>query len=230
MNNITTIDGHVLLPHYANWAQSPNPSRVWLSEVTTSLSGKEDRSSVRANPWKTLRYQILPYNNIEQARFNHRVRAALKAGKVAVPHWGRGVALDSRIDIGDETIYLDRSHNISDGEHILIQSPEPSTFDTWDLCVVVGVNGRQLTLSAAVTNAYSSGDRVWPLLFGRPILNDFRSVNLNRSRTDVDLQFDQRQVKPLSYDNFEDSELGVAYTPPNGGEGWASAWVLGAFI
>lgn len=228
MNNITTIKGHVLLPHQADWTNTPNVSRLWRSPVENAVSGKEDRTSVRDNAWFKMTYSVFPHNHVERARFDDRMRAALKAGKLAVPHWGRGVPLEAAATASDTTLTLARAdHDIVEGEHVLVQPSASAEFDTWDLAVVVSVAGAVLTLGQGIGNAYAAGVRVWPLLFGKPMMKDFKIKNLSRADYDVTIQFDQRPTSPESVEDWSDYAVGPVTSAMNGGRGWDGAWETG---
>jgi hypothetical protein len=228
MNDITTISDHVLLPHQADWSRTPELVRLWRAAVESAMTGQEDRLSARSSAWMRLTYSVLPYNHVERARFDVRMREGLKAGKLAVPLWGRGVALADTALAGHASIVLVRSnHGIESGKYLLIQPSIPAQYDTWDLCLVTAVAGTRLTLAAGLTNGYAIGTRAWPLLFGRPIPQQFTVRNASRAKYEVSVQFDGRQINAFAYDNFEDYPLGDVTAELNGGEGWSGAWVIG---
>lgn len=229
MNNITTIDGHILLPHQADWNTRPDLTRMWQGSVDSALSGAEDRSSVRPVAWMRFAYSVLAYNHVERGRFDDRMRAALKAGKMAVPFWGRGVPIAYEADVGHEQLILTRSnHRFEAGKHAIIQSSSPPDFDTFDAVVIDSVEGEILHLSAALANHYPRGTYVWPLLFGKPIPDQFQVHNSSRNRYSVSIQFDGRQINAISEDDFESYDLG-SVSDADGGEGWAGPWVFGAY-
>ena len=89
MDNITLVSDHVLIPHQADWTNTPDLQRIWRSNVDKSLANEEDRLSVRQNAWKRLSYQVLPFNHVEHSRFQVRMREAHKRGKIVVPFFGR---------------------------------------------------------------------------------------------------------------------------------------------
>lgn len=228
MNNITTVSDHILLPHQADWTKRPTLERLWRSGVDTALSGAEDRASVRPAAWMKLTFQVLPFNHIERARFDDRMRAALKAGKIAVPLWSRPVKLSEAAASGHAQLNLVRSnHGIEAGKYVLVQPDVPASFDTWDLCLVDSVSGARLNLAAGISNDYEAGTFCWPLLFGKPIPDKFQTLNPARGRYSVSVQFDQRQINAFAFDNFESYDLGEVTDPLSGGDGWAGPWVLG---
>lgn len=229
MNNITTIADHVLIPHQADWTTPPDLTRMWRSSIDQSLAGNEDRLSVRSEAWMRLNFYVHPFNHIERARFDDRMRAALRAGKMAVPFWGRGVPTSADAAATDTSLVLERAdHRIAAGSYIFVQSDIPAEFDTWDVCLVDSVASTTLNLSAGLNNSYSAGTFVRPLLFGKPITNPFEVRNSARGIYQVSIQFDGRQISAFAYDDFEDYSLGLIASDLNGGNGWAGPWVLSA--
>lgn len=228
MNNVTTVAEHVLIPHQVDATVMPTLSRVWRSNVDSALGGEEDRASVRESAWLLLKYQVHPWNHVERARFDVRFQSALKVGKVAVPYWGRGVTLADDATTADASIVLSRSnHRIEAGKYIFIQSSVPAEYDTWDLCLVDRVSGAQLDLAAGLTHDYAAGTRVWPVLFGKPIVDQFEQRNSSRAIYSVSVQFDGRQINASAYDNFESYDTGEIIVPLSGGSGWSGPWLMG---
>jgi hypothetical protein len=228
LNNITTIADHVLLPHQADWMATPAVSRLWRANVDSALSGEEDRVSVRQSAWLKLSYQVHPYDHVERARFDVRAKAALKAGKMAVPYWGRGEQLSEEATTDQASIFLSRSnHRIEAGKYIFIQPSVPAEYDTWDLCLVDRVSGAQIDLADGLTHDYAAGTRVWPILFGKPITDQFEVRNSSRAIYQVSIQFDGRQINAMTYDNFESYDLGEIIDPLDGGTGWDGPWLMG---
>jgi len=227
VNNITTISDHVLLPHQADWSSPPNISRLWRASVENSLDGDEDRLAVRHGAWLLLKYSVLPYNHIERKRFSVRFKQAMRDGKICVPQWGKGVPIENSAQAGATSIKLTRSnHGFADGQYLLIQSSVAPEFDSWDVLLILSTSGANITFSEALDNSYPRGTRVWPLLFGRPIPEDFQVLNTGRSRYSVSMQFDQRQIYAYSYDNFESYDTGEITGDLDGGEGWDGAWII----
>lgn len=194
-DNIVTIEGHVLLPHQADWTRRPEMPRAWKSNVDASLDADEDRSSSRPAAWLKLTYYVRPYDHVEAARFADRMRAALKAAKVAVPKLGSSVPLSRAATAGHAQLWLLRpSHGFAVGQRLVVQSSVAAEYDTWDLCTVAEVDGARLGLAAGIANGYPERTRVWPLLYGRPEIKQFAISNTTRASYTVTVEFDQRVV------------------------------------
>lgn len=226
---LPVIDGHYVLPHQANWASTPSVERQWRSGVTAALTGKEDRTSIRAAAWIKMKYQVLPYNHDERARFDYRMKAAMKAGKVAVPRWGKGVSIASAVVAGDTVLTLNRtSHGFSNGQYVFVQSSTPTEYMFWDICLIVSVDRSVITVATPLDHGYPEGTMVWPILYGRPIPEDFTIMNKSRNQYSVSLQYDQRQVNAYASEDFESYDDGVIVSSLSGGIGWEGPWVIGA--
>lgn len=235
MNNITTVNGHVLLPHQADWSTLPQPRRQWRGTVAAALNGDEDRAIVRDTAWINFRYEILPFNQVERNRVEQRIMAGLKCGKMAVPYFGRGVPIESDLAAGATSIETLSGwgnadvHRITVGQYILVQSQIASEFDRWDLSLVTVVVGRSLTIANALGNAYlQNATRLWPLLFGRPVQGSFRPVNANRARYPVELQNDARRDGQFytASEDWSDYAEGAVTGELNGGSGWSGGWEM----
>lgn len=227
-SSITTIDGHVLLPHQADWMTPPDMTRMWRSAAEQSMGGTEDRVSVRSTAWVRLSYDVLPFDHVERARFETRFREGIKAGKVAVPFWGKGVPLSEDATVASRQLNLTRTdHGIAAGKRVLVQSRQPAQYDEFDLCLVQSVSGARLNIASGLAYGYPEGTRVWQLLYGRPIPQNYEVRNSTRSRFKVAVQFDGRQVSAQAFDDFGDYAVGVVSDPLSGGDGWIGPWVLG---
>lgn len=230
MSNVVQVAGHVLIPHQADWMRPPQLRRTWGSHAIASLAGDEDRCSVRPEPWIHLTYDVLPYDHVERARFDYRVKAALKSGMAAVPWWGRGVGLAATAAAGATSVTLARSdHALEAGTYALIQSTTAAEYDTWDLVVLNTVSGVAVGLGSGLDYEHTVRSKVWPLLFGRPTIGGIQQLNLGRARYEVELANDARVVPVAVEDDFAGYPLGDVAGSLNDGEGWAGAWVFGEF-
>lgn len=231
MNNITKVLDHYLIPHQADWREQPHLRRMWKGEVETSLSGQEDRSVIRPTPWRRLSFRIFPYNQVERYRCETRLREGKKAGKVAVPEWGKGVRIDANAAIGATSLTLSRtSHGFAVGDYLLVHSLEAASFDSWDLVLVQVVSGATLTIAPALVNAHPAGDYAWPLFYGKPLDDKFAMWNSARARFQVTVQFDGFNEYYFAEDDFESYAVGSAPGSMTGGEGWSGAWVTGTTV
>ena len=229
MNNVTLIAGHVLLPHQADWSTLPSMQRTWSTDAPATLGGRDSRTAQRpVQPWVTLNYEVLPHGQVERARFERRWTAGLASGRMAVPWWGKGGQLFEEATEGHEQLSLDRDyHGLAAGGFAFLQPHEPSAHDTWDAVLVASVAGRIVGLGSAIENYYAAGTRVWPILFGKPIPDDFQPINSTRSRFRVRIMCDARQVNAFAHDGFGDYAPGPVAAPLDGGTGWNGPWVLG---
>lgn len=206
----------------------PKLQRQWRSSVDAALDGDEDRLSVRSVSWKILRYEVLPYDHVERARFEARFKKALKHGKVAVPYWSKSISIAQDAASGATQITLDRTPNslIAAGKYVLIQSTIPAEYERWDVSVVDSVSGMVVTVATATENAYSAYNaRVWPLFFGRLLPDSFEPINATRGRFPVSVKYDARTINAFGDENFGSYSLGAVGSPLDGGAGWSGPWV-----
>jgi len=226
----TIIDGHVVIPHQPDWSNLPEINRVWRSQVATAKGGAEDRSSARADYWKRIRYEVLPFNQPEKGLLELRIREALKWGRAAVPEPGRGYFFDASVTAGDSSIVLDTSdHELTVGRYILLSSRAPDLWEQCEVALVVEISGATITLGAPIEFDYGAGDNVWPLVLGRLNSEDIQAMAPHRSRHSIDLENDGRNDLLISSDDFSDYPLGLVGTL-NAGSGWAGAWTIGTTV
>lgn len=219
---------HYILPHQANWLAVPSLSRHWRSSVDASLDLDEDRGSYRPTAWKTLRYEVLPYDHVERARLEKRLNKAYKHGKVGVPYWGKGITISVSSAVGATQITLDRSPNslIAAGKYVFLQSTVPAEYETWDVNLVDSVSGTTVNLVVPLDYSYdASKARVWPIFFGRLLPETFEPINATRGRYAIAVKYDARTISAFGDENFGSYPVGTVTSPLDGGAGWASPWV-----
>lgn len=194
------VNGHILIPHRANWATLPEWQRVWLTEITPGITGPESRSAPRAHPLVSLSWLVTPRDLQEQARLDDRLRAAQKAGLACAPCWGRGVplaadALNDQVELepnpwawraGDYLFFADADWNYEVGQ-------------------IEAVTGATLTLVAPLSRLYPAGRLVWPVLFGKLAAEELAALTAGRGEVKLTLQ---ELVSPAS--------LPIGALPPAG--------------
>jgi hypothetical protein len=159
---ITLVNGHVLIPHAADWSVAPTAKRTWRSEVTESLLGGEVRQALRAVPRRTLTFSITATSLGERSRLDARIDAATKSGLACVPFWGRGCPLAAAAQ-GNSLELAETAWNWTAGDYgILLLSDL-----RFDVVQVDAVHQASLTLKAALGAQWHEGQLLHPLLFGK---------------------------------------------------------------
>lgn len=225
---LDTIQGYVVIPHQADWSSLPELDRQWRSTVEPGLTGIEDRAGFRSTAWQALQFRILPYDHVERALLEDRVRRGRKAGKAAVPHLSRGAKLASQASGTSAT--LDRTdHGWTVGEYVFFQSLDLAAYDTWDVAWIEAVAGAVLTLSDALSNMYAAKTWVWPFFFGKLVTEKFALLNRIRGFVPLTIQFQGKQIlgRREPYDSFESYAMAAALSGLNGGADWTGAWAGG---
>jgi uncharacterized phage protein (TIGR02218 family) len=176
------IDGHVLVPELPDWQSGVSLSRRWETEIGETVTGAEDRGALRHVPRLELAYGISTLTQAQRARFEDRLREALKSGKAAVPFWGRASDLATDASgmsaelattnwpwqVGDYIFFLDAT-DLENPVHAVRQ--------------ITGKTGLSLTLNSALPQTFAAGSLVWPLLFGKPEAEDQSLVTTRQSFT-----------------------------------------------
>lgn len=209
LETVERLKGHILLPHQADWSNVPKLNRVWRGAVESTIGGPEDRLTVRPVSWMKLTYEVLPFEHQERAEFEARMREGLRVGKIAVPFFGRGVTLAEAGATNDVQINIDgASENVPRGTFLFIQSSVPALYADWDLCFVSEVSGTTLTIDPPLKHDYPARTKVWPVLFGRPIKEQYSAMHASRARETVSIQFDARQINATAFDDFGSYAIG----------------------
>lgn len=160
--SVDTVNGHVLFPHRANWADRPKLSRRWENEVSDSEFGNESRYALRSVPRKVLEWTVTARDLQEQSQLVDRIVAAMNSGLACAPQWGRASELAEDVAAGDSTIEVEPTlwPWAADDYMILLDG------DEFEVAQILSVAGEILTLTAGVAGAHV-GPFVWPLFFGQ---------------------------------------------------------------
>ena len=162
---MTTINGHVLLPHNG-WATGAPVkwSRRWQSGVAAGITGIEQRSALRALPRHKLSCDLIATSLQERVRLDARVDAAAKSGLACLPFFGRAGVLLAAANAADLAVTLVSvsSWPWAAGDYAILMGDDV----TFDVVQLTGVAGTTLNIQPLTLN-WAAGKKVWPLLFGR---------------------------------------------------------------
>lgn len=191
-NPIDIIDGHVLIPHRANWGEQPDWQRAWRTEIGGGLVGHESRIAPRVAPRIRLSWTISARELQDRALLEARLIAARKRGKACTPYWGRSCVLATAVAANSTTVTIE---------------PTPWTWTKGDWMFLMDAAGdfdvRQIlndgpvtqTLTQPVSRTYAAGLQVWPMLFGRLIAEELPAETSHRGHIRCSLQ---ENVAPAS--------------------------------
>jgi hypothetical protein len=180
---IEIVDGHVLIPHRANWREQPDWQRAWRTEIGGGLVGHEARIAPRVAPRIRLSWTISARDLQDRALLEARLIAARKSGKACAPYWGRSCVLAA--DVTSKTVTLEPTPwKWFVGDWIFLMDPTGE----FDVREITGVAATTLTLSQAVSRTYAAGLQVWPVLFGRLIAEEIAAETSHRGHIRCSLQ------------------------------------------
>lgn len=160
--SVEIVNGHVLLPHVANYARGPEWNRSFQNEVVDSEFGPESRFALRGVPRLGLSWSVTAQDIQEDARLIDRIIAAKKSGLACAPAFGRGIKLAANVT-GTAVVIAPTLWPLAQNDYV-IMSNDSISYDVRQLATIAGVN---LTLNSAVSRTYPSGSLFWPLVFGR---------------------------------------------------------------
>lgn len=119
--SVETVNGAVLIPHRHDWSTPPKGGRNWVTEMSSGVTGAEDRASVAsiAHPW--CQWRVLVDDPLERHQLVSRVVSALKSGAAAVPEHGREYYLTAAT--GGTSASVGGVRSWAAGEWVLIRHP-----------------------------------------------------------------------------------------------------------
>ena len=164
---MTTINSHTLLPHAANWSFRPAWKRRWKTGLATAVDGTEQRAALRAVPLQSLTWMVTAATLPERCRLEARVDQALKTGLACAPFFGRGAALAAAAAAGTNTLTTTDAASAwpwAAGDYAVLLGADDTVFDCWQVTLVAG---GVLTLAGNLANAWSAGEMLRPLIFGK---------------------------------------------------------------
>ena len=173
--SVETVNDHVLIPHRPDWRQRVEWTRTWDTQIRDSLSGQEVRMALRPRGRVGLRFRTVPFDDTEHQLLQQRIREALRTGRVAVPFFGRGVALQVAASAAQTTLALVRepSWEWDNSDWLWIGKPKSSDWATWETVQLDHFPGNlTAVLATGLVNAYPAGTFLYPLLFGRTELGE----------------------------------------------------------
>lgn len=179
--SVELVNGHVLIPHAHNWRQNITWSRKLQTARLQGITGREQRTSLRARPLQTLTLLATVMDANEQARLEDSVRAARKSGQAAVPYWGRGQVLSGAAS-GTSVPLAATPWVPAAGDYVFF-----GTTTAREVRLVSSYAAGTITLSSPLTGTYAAGEMVWPVLFGR-ITTDNETL-ITSQRGDLGITF-----------------------------------------
>lgn len=169
---IELVNGYVLFPHAAQWADGPNWQRTWEAYFADGLTGAQSRYGTRNQPLRRLEWDVMTADAVETAKLDDRIRAARKSGKACAPYWGRGST--QSVATNNVTVTLTApAWTWAVNDYVFLMDE----FRNYDVRQLSGVNlgGDVLTLSQPVSRTYAAGLPAWPLIFGKLLADDMEA-------------------------------------------------------
>ncbi len=189
------ISGLPILPFRANWAGGVTlRSSFATSQQIDSTAGSMTRSSGRDYGQRQIKFKLLPDQDFR--RQWDAFREVNPPGTLlGIPLWSeQGIALTANAASGATTLQVSNAANIDwRGEGVLVSagasgSPAVLTVEGFE---ITSISGNTINIaSPGLTNAFSAGDEVLPLMRGRQIA-DYTDDILSPETSEVELTFDE---------------------------------------
>lgn len=151
-----TADQATVIHFQIDWGMQPELRHSYLTEVIESWNGAEQRISLRDQPRLSATYQY-GLTDADQYLFSNLVGNF--SGRYLVPLWpfqsdlaGPVARFDSKATVTDLSAW------VVPGCRIML-----SDADTWEICLVASVAGREVVFVDLVKKNYRSGSRLIPV-------------------------------------------------------------------
>jgi len=158
-----SVNGYILLPNLANWAQPVTWQRAWQTGIASGLPGNEGRQGLRALARESLAFSITALSTEDRVRLDEQIDQATVTGLACAPRWGRACTLNADAT-GTSAVMTDTVWPWAIGDYIYFLNTDNMTYDVKH---VTNVAGATLTLDSALSQTYTAGSFVWPMIFGK---------------------------------------------------------------
>ena len=187
----------IVLHFPIDWSMQPELRHSYLTETIESWSGVEQRISLRDQPRMSATYQY-GLTDADQYLFGNLVGNF--SGQYMVPIWPMQSELAQPVSRFDsKAVVSDLSAWVVPGCRVML-----SDADTWEICMVASVAGREVVFVDLVKKNYRSGSRLIPV--GQAwIGDDVSSVahGMDVEITGVSFDFDEVELlRPSPVDDF----------------------------
>jgi hypothetical protein len=217
--SVESFNGHVILPHAPDWTAGVEWSRVWHCGIVDGVDGTEERMALRTHPRHALRFRLVPYNLQERAKLLARLRQAAKSGLVAVPFWGRGLALaNAQAQSSTVALAAPPAWTFLAGDPVFFGSLDADAFDAWEVRTIVNAAGATLTLDEPLQRSWPAGWFCWPVLLGHATHGDIEvatdwHVGLQLDFEQLAAPPDPPQFENICFDDLPGSCETFSYYP-----------------
>lgn len=179
--SVALVNGHVLLPDQPDWSERIVTTRTWDIGVAPAVTGAEDRVATRTQPLRSAQWTVTPDSLPAMSGVRDRMHAALESALLCAPAWGRGSTLSIACNSGATSATVDSpAWTWAVGQWLFLSETEQR--------LLTGVAGSVLSWTTPIAADYAAGEWVWPLLFGRPIVDDLSWRHSRQSPVRVTLR------------------------------------------
>lgn len=192
-----TASQAIVLHFPIDWGMQPELRNSYLTEVIESWNGSEQRISLRYQPRLSATYQY-GLTDADQYLFGNLIGNF--SGRCLVPLWPFQCELAQPVSRFDsKAVVSDLSAWVVPGCRVML-----SDADTWEICMVASVAGREVVFVDLVKKNYRSGSRLIPVSQAW-IGEDVSSVahGMDVEITGVSFDFDEVELlRPSPVDDF----------------------------
>jgi len=161
MTTFTLSSPDAYFTHFPKWDESMHFRRTYRTNILKSITGKEQRNTLRTIPVKSLSFTVQP-PSIAETSYMRRYLMKYLHQLWGVPVWPREMSLSSAAASGQAVLNIDetRWRGLSNNDPVIVIND----YNTYDAGTISSFTNTQITLSGNLTNSYSSGKKVYPLM------------------------------------------------------------------
>lgn len=205
--SVELVNGHVLIPHVANYRDAPSWERRWQNEIDGSEFGNESRFGLRSIPLQSFRCKISSADLPQNSRLLGQIIAAKKSGLACLPAFGRGIEISNPVIAGETLIGVEPYSWIFSGTSYVLLMDENGNHDARQVISAFG----GIEVDSPLSRGYRGGTFLWPLVFGKFYCDGIAAMNQEIGEITVGVYEIQ---SPYS------ASIGVADPPVDGIGGW----------
>lgn len=189
----------VLLNYRPNWVEGYKEGYHWLTDITTSWNGTEQRRRLRGRPRYDAEYDIDIWGADARTLANALVNWQNRV--FAAPNWLQMTPITAEAIVGATVLQVDtKDRGFVSGEYLYIESLDGG-FETVGVDTITPT---AITIKTQLSRGFSIGDRVYPVITGN--VNDSIDIeNLTDAVRNVTLRLNgdvQSHNPPLYATNY----------------------------
>jgi len=161
MTTFTLSTPDVYFVHFPMWDKEVTFRRAYRTSILKTITGKEQRNSLRTIVLKSLSFEVIP-SSIAEVNYMRRYLMAYLHSLWGVPVWPREMALSAAAASGQNILSITdtRYRGLANGNVVIVVDD----YETYDVGTIDSFTNTQINLVANLANSYTTRHKVYPVL------------------------------------------------------------------